>query len=230
MGTNLLAYLLPVAVIGALAGICLAIYPDASFQGDLMGYLPVALLVFYLFAVLWMTLRKEAPFAFVRAVFPPIAGGIAILVFVAVPVFTGNAFRYRDAFGLKIGKVTSSEGGLVAEGVLEIRKAGRYQFTVPHFCFYGPGMWPGMGPGMGPEAGRGTIVWGEAGEPGEGKTGSYPLQIRWEETALRKLAQTMPPIPGLTNMAIIEVRDPAAPQTLIYSVSASLSGPGEARK
>jgi hypothetical protein len=68
MGRGLPAYVLFVAVIGVLSGLCLAIYPDASFREKLLGYLPGILPIFYLFGFLWMTLREKAHFAFARAV------------------------------------------------------------------------------------------------------------------------------------------------------------------
>ena len=52
-GTALAAYLLPATILAAIAGICLAVYPDRAFSSDLFGYMPLAL-VFYVFGFLWM--------------------------------------------------------------------------------------------------------------------------------------------------------------------------------
>jgi hypothetical protein len=205
-----LAYLLPAVVITGVAGICLVIYPDEGFRSDLVGYLPIVF-VFYPFGLLWMRVRSIDQFAFVRAVLPPILGGLMILAFIVVPVFTSNTFRYRDAFRFTILRSANSERADVAEAVLEIHKPGDYQFTAPHFgiCDFG------MGPA--PEAGK--ITWGAAGEPKEGMTGSFPLIIRWNKTSPRP---EIPPMPELMNTAILEVRAAGAPETVIYTVVSRL--------
>jgi len=215
LGSPVLAYLLPPVVITGVAGICLAFYPDEGFRSDLVGYLPVVV-VFYVFGLLWMRVCKTDQFAFVRAVLPPLIGGLMILAFVAVPVFNSNAFRYRNAFGFTVLKSTNSDGAGVAEAVLEIRKPGHYQFTVPHFDIYDFGMEPAA------EAGK--ITWGAAGEPKEGTTGSFPLIIRWQKT---NPSPEIPRMPEMLNSAILEVRDAGAPETVIYTVVSQL--PGDAK-
>ena len=209
------AYLLPAVVLTGVAGICLVIYPDEGFRSDLVGYLPTVF-VFYVFGFVWMRVRRTNFFAFARGVFPPILGGLMILAFIVVPVFTSNAFRYRDAFRFTILRSANSEGAGVAEAVLEIHKPGHYQFAAPHFgiCDFG------MGPT--PEAGK--ITWGAAGEPKEGMTGSFPLIIRWKKMTP---SPEIPQMPETMNTAILEVRDAKAPETVIYTVVSRL--PGDAK-
>lgn len=100
--------------------------------------------------------------------------------------------------------------------VLEIRKPGNYQFTSHQFD---------IGPDFSPGQTNGEITWGDAGVPKEGKTGVFPLQIRWKKVALL--------YPGMLSMSeqasqvLLEVRDPGEPGTVIYTVSAAL--PNEAK-
>ncbi|MEI6033468.1 MAG: hypothetical protein WCS65_04185 [Verrucomicrobiae bacterium] len=219
-GAAAAAYLLPVVVIAGATGICLAIYPNAGFWEEILGCLPVVL-VFYVFGFLWMLVRKEERQQFARGVLPPIIGGLMILTFVAVPVFTSNAFLYRDAFGFTVLKTTQRDGKIVAEAVLDIRKPGNYQFAAPQFGFYELG----NGPDFNPEKAKGEISWGAAGEPKEGKTGTFPVQIRWERSAV---PASMPAMPEFNNTAILEVRDAKKPDVLVYTVSALL--PDETKK
>ncbi len=209
LGSSVLAYLLPAGVTTVLAMICLAIYPDEGLRRDLLEYLPVVV-CFYLFGFLWMSVRK-ADGAFVRAVLPPVLAGLMIIAFVAVPVFTSNAFLYRNAFEFTVLKSTNSNGTTVTEGVLEIRKSGHYQFSAPHFSLDNYGM------ASAPEAGK--ITWGAAGEPKQGMIGRFPIIIQWRETSP---SSKMQPMPDLMNTAVLEVRNAGAPETIIYSLSAQL--------
>lgn len=208
LGTAVLAYLLPVAIIAGLAEICLAIYPDGSFRNDIAGFFPTVL-VFYIFGLVWMSIRRTGSYDFVRAVLPPIFGGIMILAFVAWPVFTSNAFCYRNAFTLTVQSSVRSEGEELAEAVLEIRKPGHYRFAAPYFEYsdfeFGLASKPG------------EITWGAAGEPKEGSTGSFPLSIRWKKAS--------PPIEGYAgfqsaNSAVLEVRNADGPDAVIYTIFA----------
>jgi hypothetical protein len=210
LGQAVVAYLLPIAVITGAAGLCLAIYPDAGFRDELVGYLPVVL-VFYVFGLVWIRVRNQEDNPFARAVLPPIIGGLMILAFVVVPVFSSNAFLYRNAFGFSVVKTTTPEGVVQAEAVLEIHKPGNYQFTAPQFD---------IGPDFSPEKAKGEITWGAAGEPKEGKTGTFPLQIRWNKSSSRP--PEMPPMPEFMTMVILEVRDAGTPETVISTVSAPL--------
>jgi hypothetical protein len=208
LGTSVLAYLLPAGILTVLAAIFLLIYPDEGFRKNLSEYLPV-IVFFYLFGLLWMSIRRDDG-AFVRAVLPPILAGLMILGVVAVPVFTSNAFLYRNAFGFTVLKSTNAEGITITEALLEIRKPGHYQFSAPHFSFDNFAM------GSAPEAGK--ITWGAAGEPQQGAVGRFPLIIQWRETS----TSAQPSLPDLMNTAILEVRDTSAPETIISSLSAQL--------
>jgi hypothetical protein len=214
--TALLAYLLPMGIIVVLGGVCLAIYPDALFREEMMGYLPV-LLVFYLFGYLWLRAREGISHAFARAVLPPVLGGLMILGLVAVPTFTGNGFRYRNAFALEVVKVTNPDRFVVTDAVLEIRKPGNYKFTAPQFPLHGMG----IGPGLAPETVTREILWGAAGEPKEGAAGKFPLQIRWQAP---EVPAGMPPMPGFEDMAVLEVRDANSAEVILSTVAAPFSG------
>lgn len=216
LGLALLAYLLPVGVISGAIGACLAIYPDAGFRDEMIGFLPVVL-VFYVFGSFWLQVRAGSADLFGRAVLPPIIGGLIILAFVAVPAFTSNAFRYRDAFGLELIRTTNPEGFVVADAILEIRKPGSYKFTAPSFSIYSIG--PEFNPEFNPEKVDGEITWGTAGEPKDGATGKCPMQIRWAKPSVRA---SMPPVPGFESSVVLEVRDANVPGTVIFAVSGKI--------
>ena len=209
------AFVLPAIVSAGVVGICLAIYPNEGFRGDLVEGLPVVL-VFYVFGFLWMRLRKADGFCFVRAVLPPIFGSLMILAFVAVPAFNSNAFRYRDAFRFHVLKIANEKSTDVAETVLEIRKPGHYRFTAPAFGIYDFGL------DSAPEEGK--ITWGAAGEPKEGATGSFPLSIRWHKT---NRPVEMPIAADSICPPMLEVRDAGAPETVIYTVVSQLPRDGK---
>ena len=115
----LAAYLLPAVAVSAASALCLAVYPDQSFLEEMAAYSP-ALLVFYVFGFAWMRLRSATGHEFARAVLPPFIGGLILLAFIAVPVFTGNAFRYRDAFVLDVKSKTQRDGFTEVDAVLEL--------------------------------------------------------------------------------------------------------------
>ena len=224
MGTALLAYLLPVALLTGVAGICLLVYPENNLRADLFGYLPLVLL-FYFVGFLWMSLAKSgtANTAFLRSVLPAILGGVTVLGLVAVPVFNSNSFIYRNAFGLVISKTAVANGAMVADAVLEVRKPGRYEFTAPRY-FYSE-YEDKTGSDMGIELGK--ITWGSAGTPKESVPGTYPLQIRWEKnipaTATELTARTTP-----EDRISLDVHKPAVEsKELIFSIYAPMP---EARK
>ena len=205
-----LAFILPALVSAGVIGVCLAIYPNEGFRSDLVELLPVVL-VFYVFASLWMSIRKMDQFSFVRAVLPPIFGSVMILAFVAVPVFNSNAFRYRNAFQFHVLKIAHDKEIDVAETVLEIRKPGHYRFTAPTFGIYDFGM------DSAPEEGK--ITWGAAGEPKEGATGKFPLSIRWHKSG--KLPE-MPMPSDLLCPPMLEARDARASETVLYTIVGQL--------
>ncbi|MEO5713978.1 MAG: hypothetical protein ABIT37_10875 [Luteolibacter sp.] len=174
--TALMAYLLPVALLALVAGICVAIYPDPGFRSDLFGYMALVL-VFYVLGFLWMMLGRGSAgnTAFLRLVLPAMVGGLVVLSLVAMPVFTSNYFIYRKAFGLSVSKATVANGAMIADAVLEIHKPGDYTFSAPRFIFGGGIEMTEPEPAM--EYGK--ITWGTAGPPKNGVPGTYPLQIRW---------------------------------------------------
>lgn len=163
------AYLLPMALLGAGAAICVAIYPDRALRDDLMTFLPVALF-FYVVALLWMRMSRarERRTQFVQAVLPPLAGGLAVLVGVAAPVFASNAFRYRDSFGLQVKETRVEDGTLVCDGVVSIRKPEAFTFRAPRYLWRADEN----------ETENGEITWGATGKP-DGATGDFPFTVKW---------------------------------------------------
>ena len=137
MGRAAIAYLLPVAVLAVIGGICLLIYPDNLLREELLTYLPVVLL-FYGLGVLWMKLRKEEASetpAVARAVIPAVVGGLVILGSVAVPVFASDAFRYRDTFEFSMADSALQDGAIQVDGAIEIRKPGNFKFSAPRYVW-----------------------------------------------------------------------------------------------
>lgn len=204
------AYVLPAAAVSAASALCLAVYPDQSFREEMAAYSP-ALLVFYVFGFAWMRLRAATGYEFARAVLPPFVGGLILLAFVAVPVFTGNAFRYRDAFAMAVISKTQRDGVTEVDAVLEVRKPGKYEFTVPMF----PEFNFAMEPDAHPEAGRGEIFWGSEGKPVDGIQGRYSLKIR-----MKSPVYEAPPIPGMENPVALEIREAENPDAVVAVVFA----------
>lgn len=169
------AYILPVALLAGIAGLCLLVYPDYSLREDLLTYLPMVLL-FYGLALLWLWARKGVADtdSFARAVIPSVLGGAVILGFVTVPVFASDAFRYRNSFELKISKTEMQDGKFVAEGTLEIREPGNFDFTAPRYVW-------SLDSDAEAEVETGVITWGTAGEPQPNAPGVFPMRIVWSK-------------------------------------------------
>ncbi len=209
------AYLVPMAIVAALIGICLLIYPDDQLQEELFGYLPIAL-VFYVFGYIWTLVRRDPSIGSTtaRAMLPPVLGGVLIVAFVAVPVFTGNAFVYRNAFVLKVDRIDRPAGELIADGVLEIRKPGSYSFSAPWFLIQDAM----MGPDMENFPQDGIITWGAPGAPPPGSTGSFPLRIRWENVKVRP-EMVAPGNYDYPRAVVIQVHDTKLRGNILCSVS-----------
>lgn len=216
VGWAVVAYALPVLILAAFASICLAVYPDNGFRIEFGTYLPLVI-IFYLLGLLWVFLSRDSgdrP-SFARAVLPAMVGGLMILGFVAVPVFTGDAFRYRNAFNFTITKATVVNGEIHTEGSVEIRKAGNYAFVSPRYSFA-----EYLAPGN-MESGLdvGTITWGSAGAPPAGKTGVFPLRIVWQKGVL---PASMTTLPEYQNEVSIDVCDAGDSNRGIYFLAAPL--------
>jgi len=192
---SLLAYILPVVVMALLALACMLIYPDSGFREDLLNYMPVAV-VFYIMSWLWVRYRKESDSDMLRAVTPPLFGGIIILTLVAIPVFSSNAFIYRNAFTFDVLDVELPEQSMIAKCVLEIHKPGDYEFRSPPFFYFDMFDPESMEQDAKPMC---SVVWGDAGKPGPGATGRYPLEIRWTN------------IPGIELMAAADMMNDSIP-------------------
>jgi hypothetical protein len=174
VGRAAAAYLLPVGVLAAIAGICLLVYPDYSMREELLTYLPIVLM-FYAMSLLWIWARRGAADTdfFARAVIPSLLGGVVVLGFVTVPVFASDAFRYRNTFELKISKAGMQDGKLVAEGTLEIREPGNFTFTAPRY------VWSSESDEA--ETEEGAITWGGGNDPKPDAPGVFPIRIVWSK-------------------------------------------------
>ena len=213
------AYVLPVALLAGIAWVCQWIYPDAVFRGDLFTYLPVVL-IFYIFGCLWMLAsieKTDAP-AFARAVIPSVLGGLVILGFVAIPVFAGNAFRYRNAFQLKISKLELADGVVTGAGSVEIKKPGNYQFAGPRFLCDEMETLDEIEPG----SEIGTISWDGTEAPKPGTLGVFPFKVAWRKGMLPK---HMTALPAANNSVYLEVRSPETENEMIYSLDAPVGAP-----
>ncbi len=200
VGQAVLAYVMPILVLTVLALICLAIYPDTAFRLEFGTYLPLVMM-FHLLGLLWVTLFRASDerSAFTRAALPSLVGGLMILGFVAAPVFTSDAFRYRNAFKFTITKAALVDGEIHSEGTLEIQKAGNFEFVAPRYSF---AEYLSSGEG---DSGLdvGTITWGGE-EPAEGKTGVFPMRIVWRKGVLPTSFTTLP---DYENEVFLDVRD-----------------------
>ncbi|MEX1114837.1 MAG: hypothetical protein WEB53_06280 [Akkermansiaceae bacterium] len=219
IGSAMLAYLLPATILLAVAGICQLVYPDRGFREDLFSYLPLVL-IFYIIGLIWSSLSKDETdqAGFIRAVLPAALGGLIILGFVAVPVFSSNAFIYHEAFDLKVTDRKLQNGSIAANAVLEIRKPGNYNFTAPRYIY---SAFEEMG-ATDSTIEYGQITWGTAGEPKPNATGSYPFQVRWLKnvpTTEKELADRLEYEDPIT----MEVRDPSKEtEQPIYNIYAPL--------
>lgn len=213
------AYILPVAMLALIGGLCLLVYPDNVLREELLTYLPVVLL-FYGLGLLWVMLRKEATEtpALARAVIPAVVGGLVILGFVAVPVFASDAFRYRDAFTFTISSTTVKDGKLFVEGSIEIRKQGNYRFAAPRYC------WAAFSDDVAaePEVEQGQISWGASGVPQSTALGVFPLKIAWSKGVLSSAGAL---VDSYEDFISIEVHDPDQGEKVIYVMSAPMTAP-----
>jgi len=210
------AYLLPVAVLALIAAVCQLIYPDRSFRGDLLIFLPVVI-VFYVCGCVWMALTRDkaGSSSFARAVIPAITGGLVILGLVAVPVFRSNEFRYRNTFQFTISKVALLDNLIVANGTIQIHEAGNYDFVVPRYF----SLAMESGEEVDPAIEVGTIDWGVAGAPKADAKGTFPMQITWSR---KLLPSTGAVFPFMDDSICLEVRDPAASADSVYSLIAEV--------
>jgi hypothetical protein len=213
---SLVGYIVPVAAMAALAMACLWIYPNAGFREELLSYMPVAV-VFYVLSLLWVMLRKQGEPGgdVLRTVVPPLFGGVMILALVAIPVFTSNAFIYRNAFTFDVLEVKHPEKSMVAKCVLQIHKPGDYEFRAPSFYYFE--MMDPTSADVG-DASASTINWGEAGKPAANATGKFPLEIHWsniptltKEDKEAMMADGMP--------ILLEARSAGEPELILFTVS-----------
>jgi hypothetical protein len=209
------AYLLPVGVLAAIAGVCLLVYPDYSMREELLTYLPIVLM-FYALSLLWIWARRGAADSdsFARAVIPSLLGGAVVLGFVTVPVFASDAFRYRNTFELKISKTGMQDGKLVAEGTLEIREPGNFTFTAPRY------VWSPDSDESETEAGE--ISWSGGVEPKPDSPGVFPIRIVWSKA----LAPDGISDYGMYEDSInIQVHSPDEGNKVVYFLSAPMYAP-----
>jgi hypothetical protein len=217
-GPAMVAYLVPALVLALVSGICLLIFPDRLLGEELMIYLPVVFL-FYVLGLLWLWQGRgpDRSDLSLRAIIPSLVGGMIILAFVAVPVFASDAFRYRDAFGLKLSNSSSESGVLRVEGEIDIRKSGNFQFSAPRYA------WDGMmeeGASGEPQVEMGEITWGNMGEPASGSIGRFPMQITWRGKKGTIITNSdLPPDEDYIN---IEVRSQDEENRVVWSMNALL--------
>ncbi len=216
VGRAMMAYSLPVLVLVVLAALCLAIYPDNGFRMEFSTYLPLVIM-FHVLGLLWLSLSRdsEEQSTFTRAVLPSLVGGLIILGFVAVPVFTGDAFRYRNAFKFTISKAAVVDGEIRSEGAIEISKPGNYEFVTPRYSFAEYLTSDNADSGLD----VGTITWGSAGAPTAGKTGVFPLKIVWRKGVL---PATLTVLPEYENEVFLDVCDVDDGSREIYFLAAPL--------
>lgn len=220
LSSALSAYVLPVLVLGGIILACLLVYPDPGLRESLLGYIPVVV-VFYAAGWGWALLRKGFKGEWVRLVLPPVLGGVMLILMVAIPVFTSNAFIYRDAFVLKIQEMNTEDGKISAKCVLEINKPGDYRFQVPNASIFDAvGFYEGDPSEI--DVPKGVLVWTH-GKPEAGAEGSYELIMEWP-VSVRALANTWD---FLEFMPVhLEVRDGGSePAKFLVTVPASPQAP-----
>jgi hypothetical protein len=217
----LAAYLLPLCLVAVIGAICVAVYPDWSFRGDLFDFMPLTL-VFYLLGLAWASFSKEEHAAnnFKRTVLPPLLGGCLIVGMIAVPVFTSNYFIYRNAFALKVSKVAIENGAMTVDGTLEIHKAGHYAFTAPRYSY----QQKDDGTDFESLVEQGQITWGNEGPPKDGAPGMHPFKIRWEKNIPPDVA-ALQSVMAEETAVFMEVRDADQDsEELIFNLSAPIPG------
>jgi hypothetical protein len=209
----LLAYLVPFALYAVIGAIFYAIYPDRWFLGELLGVLPLVWL-FGVFGWLWMRLRRSEPSgdALTCALLPPLIGGLAVLIGIAVPTFRGDPFIYRNAFNFDLKKTAFADGKLEADAVLEIRKPGDYQFRAMKYSHMDK---------MNTEDSDmdnmvGRIEWAGGSAPLADATGTYPLTIRWDKSVAPSPTADDP---MEEDCIVINVYTSDEPKTVVKSLS-----------
>ena len=220
-GAALAAYLLPLVLVAAISGICIAVYPDWSFRSDLFEFMPLTL-IFCMVGLAWAWFSKDERLgnSLMRAILPPMLGGSLIVGMIAVPVFSSNYFIYRDAFDLKVSDVAIANGAMTVEGTLEIRKPGDYQFNAPRFSY----QQTDDGSDFESLVEEGKITWGDGGPPKNGEPGTHAFQIRWEKNIPQNLAALQSGMSEETAV-FVEVHKPGAGTgELIYNLSAPIPG------
>ncbi len=216
LGRALVPYVLPTGVMAVLGGICFALFPDQGFLAEMLGFLFLVWL-FGVFGWLWTRSMPESREneGVLRALLPPLIGGIAVLTGVAVPAFRSNTFRYRDAFSMTLSKTVFADGKLSAEAVLEIRKPGDYSFTASRYA-YGDIMEDELGS----DHSTGRIEWQGAGAPRTAATGTYPLTIRWDKTSAPVAVSDNE---MLDDYISLEVHTADQPDTVIHALYVPLN-------
>lgn len=212
----LLAYLVPFGLFAVISAIFYAIYPDVWFLSELLGILPLIWL-FGVFGWLWMRLRRSESSgdALACALLPPLIGGMAVLIGVAVPIFRGNPFIYRDAFNFDLKKTAFVDGKLDAVAVLEIRKPGDYQFRAMKYSHMDV---------MNTEDSAmdnmiGQIEWTSGSAPLANATGTFPFTIRWDKSVAPSPAADDP---MGEDCIVIDVSTSDEPETVVKTLSVLL--------
>lgn len=222
-GTDLLSYLLPVCILVLISGVFIMIYPDTTFRSDLLGSLG-AICLFQAVGLIWISVKKSesGKSRLTLSVLPAVFGGLVILTMLAVPVFTSNSFIYRNAFTLAVTKTSLSDGAVLADAVLEIKKPGSYRFSAPRYNYLDNAT-ASVDEGF---VELGKITWGSAGAPGEKSVGSYPFQIRWEKSVPKSQEDFNRSI-ETDNPIYLEVHDTAKTEgDFLYSIYASAVAKG----
>lgn len=215
LGRALVPYVVPAGVMSILGGICYAVYPDQGFLTEMLGFL-VLVWLFGVFGWLWLrsTSEDRENEAVVRALLPPLIGGIAVLIGVAVPTFRSNSFRYRDAFSLTLNKTAFADGKLTADAVLEIRKPGDYSFRAVRYSYMDV-----MEADSQSDHSTGLIEWKGGSAPVSAATGTYPLTIRWDKTSA---PAARPDDEMLEDFISLEVHAADQPDMVVHSIDTPL--------
>ena len=216
LGRALVAYVVPAGVMAILGGICYAIFPDAGFLSEMLGFL-ILVWLFGVFGWLWLraTPEQKENESVVRALLPPLIGGIAVLIGVAVPTFRSNSFIYRDAFSLTLNNTEFADGKLSADAVLEIRKPGDYSFRAVRYSYLDI-----MEDDPQSDHSTGSIEWKGGTAPVAAATGTYPMTIRWNKTSapIARAADNF-----LEDYISLEVHTASDPDSVVRSIDAPLN-------
>jgi hypothetical protein len=177
MSLALSAYVLPVVALGAVVILCLSIYPDPGLRESLLGYLPVVV-IFYAAGWVWSVIRKNATGVWARMAIPPVLGGGMLILLVAIPAFTSNAFVYRDAFTLHLKELHKGDDKISVKCVLVVNKPGAYIFAAPPSHIFDLVGYHGAEPSDEPPP-PGVIIWAAGGPPVTTGTGTHDLVMEW---------------------------------------------------